>query len=54
MLGRKLARLACAGMLLFGVAGLAACDNEDQRDVQEVGEEADKQLDKLDNDGKDD
>ena len=41
-------------MLLFGAAGLTACDNEDQKDIQEIGEEADKQLDKLDTDGKDD
>lgn len=49
-----LVRAAMVGALLLGAGGVAACDNEDQRDIQEIGEEADKELDKLDNDGKDD
>ncbi|MDQ4095415.1 MAG: hypothetical protein M3174_04315 [Actinomycetota bacterium] len=53
MVRHKLTRVALAASLLIGAGGLVACDNEDQRDVQEIGEEADKQLDKLDTDGKD-
>ncbi len=51
--GRKLARTALAVSLLLGAGSLTACDNEDQKDIQEIGEDADQQLDKLDTDGKD-
>ena len=61
-LERRIAHAAVAGALLL--SGLA-CDNEDQRDVEEgvnqiekgaedVVDDADKELDKLDSDGKDD
>ncbi|MDQ4144640.1 MAG: hypothetical protein M3198_13030 [Actinomycetota bacterium] len=52
--GGRLAAGALAATLLLGAGGLTACDNEDQKDVQEIGEETDKQIDNLDNDGKDD
>jgi hypothetical protein len=42
--------MVAAGVLLGGVA----CDKEDERDVQEVGNEVEKGVDELDNDGKDD
>ena len=51
---RRLVSAALAGSVLFGSAGLAACDREDQQDVEETVEDADKELDKLDTDGKDD
>ena len=61
---RRIANAAVAGALLLGSAGLAACDNEDQKDVEEgvndvekgaedVVNDAEKELDKLDTDGKD-
>ena len=50
----RLVHAALAGTLLLGAGGLAACDNEDQRDIEEIGDEADKEIDKLDEDGKDD
>ena len=50
---QRILRAALAASLLVGAGGLVACDNEDQRDVQEIGEDVDKELDKLDSDGKD-
>ena len=50
----RMASAAMAATLLLGGGSLAACDNEDQKDVQEVGDEAEKDLDNLDKDGKDD
>jgi hypothetical protein len=50
----KILKGALAATLLLGSAGLVACDNEDQKDAEEVGDEVDKQVDELDNDGKDD
>ena len=50
---QELARLALCGFLLLP-AGAVACDKEDQRDVEEVGEDIDKEVDQLDKDGKDD
>ena len=44
--------LLVAGLLL-GATG-AACDKEDRKDVQEVRNDIDKGVDKLDSDGKDD
>ena len=44
--------LLVAGILL-GATG-AACDKEDRRDVQEVGNDVEKGVDDLDSDGKDD
>ena len=45
---------ALAATLLLSTGGLIACDKEDKKDVQEVGDDVDKQVDKLDSDGKDD
>ncbi|MFN2588398.1 MAG: hypothetical protein ABR613_09835 [Actinomycetota bacterium] len=39
--------------LLGGATG-TACDREDRRDVQEVGEDVEKGIDEVDSDGKDD
>ena len=54
MLRRRVLNGALAATLLLGSGGLIACDKEDKKDVEEAGDEADKQVDKLDNDGKDD
>ena len=62
---RRIVNAALAGALLLGSAGLAACDNEDQQDAEEIGNEiqkeaedavndAEKEIDQLDKDGKDD
>ncbi len=59
---QRIVNAVLAGALLFGAA---ACDPEDQRDAEEVGNEiekgaeeavndAEKELDQLDKDGKDD
>ena len=45
-------RLGLAGLLLLP-AGVA-CDREDRKDVEEVGDDIDKEVDQLDSDGKDD
>lgn len=50
----KLARVALAATLGIGAGAIGACDREDQKDVEEVGNEIDKNVDQLDNDGKDD
>ena len=50
----RVARFVLAAMLLAPGATLAACDREDARDVQEGVNDADRQIDKLDTDGKDD
>ena len=57
MTKRKLAALALAIL----VVPTAACDREDKRDVKEIGREVgdeaenvEKEVDKLDKDGKDD
>lgn len=39
--------------LLLGATGVA-CDKEDRKDVQEVGNDVEKGIDRLDSDGKDD
>ena len=46
------AALVAAGLLL-GATG-AACDKEDRKDVKEVGNDVDRNIDQLDSDGKDD
>lgn len=43
-----------AALLLLAPTSLVACDREDARDVEEGVEDADRQIDKLDSDGKDD
>ena len=50
----KLARIGLVALLAFPATAAVACDKEDQKDVEEAGNEADKQIDKLDSDGKDD
>ncbi len=48
-----LARLGLALCLSMPVVGIA-CDREDRKDIEEGVNDADKQVDKLDGDGKDD
>ena len=54
MMKDKLARIAFVALLMVPAATGIACDKEDQRDAEEAGNEAEKEVDKLDNDGKDD
>ena len=51
---QRLARSALAIAVVLSMGATAACDREDQRDVEEVGNEVEKEVDQLDNDGKDD
>ena len=50
----KLARLGFVALLVVPATAGIACDKEDQKDVEEVGNDIDKEVDKLDKDGKDD
>lgn len=50
----RLARIGLVALLAVPAAGTVACDKEDVKDVEEAGNEVDKQIDKLDSDGKDD
>ena len=50
----RAAALALAGTLLFAGGAGIACDKEDRKDVEEVGNDVDKEVDQLDTDGKDD
>lgn len=50
---QRLARSAIAIAVVLSM-GAVACDREDQRDVEEVGNEVEKEVDQLDSDGKDD
>lgn len=50
---RKVMPLLMAAGLMLGATGVA-CDKEDRRDVQEVGNDVEKEVDQLDSDGKDD
>lgn len=50
---RKVMPALMAASLLFGAAGVA-CDKEDRKDVEEVGNDVEKEVDQLDSDGKDD
>ena len=50
----RAASLLLAGALAFGATGAVACDKEDNKDLEEVGNDVDKQVDELDSDGKDD
>ena len=55
MLRDKALRVGFALVLSLGApVTLAACDNEDMKDVEEGVDEVDKEIDKLDSDGKDD
>jgi len=51
---KRLASVGFAALLLFPAAGAVACDQEDQQDVQEGVNDAENQVDQLDQDGKDD
>lgn len=49
------ARIALAvSLVMVPGATLLSCDREDVKDVEEGVEDADRQIDKLDDDGKDD
>jgi hypothetical protein len=50
---RKLVTVLMAAGLTLGASGVA-CDKEDRKDVQEVGNDVEKGVDDLDSDGKDD
>ena len=55
MLRDKAVRLGLVVALSLGVpAAFAACDREAMKDVEEGVDEVDKEIDKLDSDGKDD
>jgi hypothetical protein len=51
---RRVASIAMAGVLFAAAGGAIACDKEDKKDIEEVGNDVDKQVDDLDSDGKDD
>ena len=50
----KLARLGLVALLAIPAGTAIACDKEDRKDVEEAGNEVDKEVDQLDSDGKDD
>ena len=50
----QLARIGLAALLAVPAGGAIACDKEDRKDVEEAGNEAEKEIDQLDSDGKDD
>lgn len=50
---RKFMPVLMAAGLLLGATGVA-CDKEDRKDVEEVGNDVEKGVDDLDSDGKDD
>ena len=50
----KLARLGLVALLVVPAGAAVACDKEDKKDLNEVGNDVDKGVDKLDSDGKDD
>ena len=54
MSNRRVAGAALAIALLLPGGALAACDQEDVRDVEEGAEEVEKEVDEADTDGKDD
>ena len=53
-MNKKLASFALSGTLALSVLSGVACDKEDQKDVEEIGDNIDKEVDNLDDDGKDD
>lgn len=53
-MNKKLASTALAGGLMLAAFSGVACDNEDQKDVEEVGNNIDQEVDEADSDGKDD
>lgn len=54
MVRHKVLSGALTASLLLGSGALVACDKEDKKDAEEVGDEVNKQVDELDSDGKDD
>ncbi|HEX2195602.1 MAG TPA: hypothetical protein VHJ76_01645 [Actinomycetota bacterium] len=50
---RKMLPALVAAGLFVGATGVA-CDKEDRQDVQEVGNDVEREVDQLDSDGKDD
>lgn len=50
----KLARIGVAIVLAVGPGAMVACDREDRADVREGVNEVEKEVDRLDQDGKDD
>ena len=53
MVRSKAVNAMLAAALSLGFVG-AACDNEDKRDAEEIGNDIEKGVDDLDSDGKDD
>lgn len=53
-MNKKLASAALAGGLMLSAFSGVACDKEDEKDIQEVGNDIDEGVDNLDSDGKDD
>ena len=51
---QQLARIGLVALLAVPVGTAVACDKEDVKDAEEVGNDIDKEVDKLDSDGKDD
>lgn len=51
---QRLTSSALAIAVVLSMGATAACDREDRRDVEEVGNEVEKGVDQLDSDGKDD
>jgi hypothetical protein len=53
MIRSKALNVTLAAALSLGMLG-AACDDEDKRDADEIGNDIEKGVDNLDQDGKDD
>lgn len=53
-MNKKLASIALSGTLTLSVLSGVACDKEDEKDIEEIGENVDQEVDNLDSDGKDD
>ncbi len=52
-MSRKVLPALVAAGLFVGATGVA-CDKEDRKDVREIGNDAEREVDQLDSDGKDD
>ena len=52
-MNRKLLPALVAAGILAGATGVA-CDKEDRKDVEEVGNDVEREIDQFDSDGKDD
>ena len=51
---QRLARIGLIALLAVPIGGAVACDKEDVKDVEEVGNDIEKEVDNADTDGKDD